>query len=230
MRHIHENIITVAVLLCILTSCKADSGSKIRPASAPNETFDKDASYALGMEMGSSLKSDEIYPNIDEFVQGLRDTLYNSQTRFSTEQSYEILNDAFSSLAEKRENLFLVENSKKPGVNVTRSGLQYEIIQEGIGSKPTASDTVRVHYQGSLINGTVFDSSYYRGDPIEFPLYGVISGWTEGLQLMSVGSIYRLIVPSSLGYGPQGIGSQIPPYSTLIFELELLDIIEEPRE
>jgi FKBP-type peptidyl-prolyl cis-trans isomerase FkpA len=224
MRHIHIIAATIVVLFCILTACKADKGSETVTKSASNETFSKDASYALGMEMGSSFKTDEIYPNIDEFVLGFRDSLYNSQTRFTTDQSYQILTDAFNALAEKRENLFLVEYSQRPGVKVTRSGLQYEVMQEGTGSKPTASDTVRVHYQGTLTNGSVFDSSYYRGEPIEFPLNGVISGWTEGLQLMSVGSVYRLIVPSNLGYGAQGTPS-IPPYATLIFEIELLDII-----
>jgi FKBP-type peptidyl-prolyl cis-trans isomerase len=224
MRHIHQIAVAVAVLLCILTSCNADNGDKTGTGPALAETFSKDASYALGMEIGSGLKSDEIYPNIDEFVQGLRDTLSDSQARFTIEQSYQILNEAFNSLSERRENTFLVENSKKPGINVTRSGLQYEIIREGTGSKPTALDTVKVHYQGSLTNGTVFDSSYSWGEPVEFPLNGVIPGWTEGLQLMEVGSVYRLIVPSNLAYGPQG-RPQIPPYSTLIFEIELLDII-----
>jgi FKBP-type peptidyl-prolyl cis-trans isomerase len=229
MRHIHEITLTVAVLLCILTSCNADKVAKTGTSSKQTETFDKDASYALGMEMGASFKSDEIYPNIDEFVLGFRDSLYNSQTRFTEDQSYQILTDAFSSLAEKRENLYLVESSKMPGITVTRSGLQYEVLQEGTGPRPTASDTVRVHYQGSLTNGTVFDSSYYQGEPVEFPLSNVISGWTEGLQLMRVGSVYRLIVPSNLAYGPQG-RPQIPPYATLIFEIELLEIIEEPGE
>jgi FKBP-type peptidyl-prolyl cis-trans isomerase len=124
------------------------------------------------------------------------------------------------------ENDFLAENSKKPGINVTGSGLQYEVIREGNGPKPAATDTVRVHYEGTLTDGTVFDSSYSRGEPIEFPLDGVIPGWTEGLQLMGEGAKYRLVIPSDLGYGPQGAGGQIPPYATLIFEVELLNIVQ----
>jgi len=119
---------------------------------------------------------------------------------------------------------FLAENSKKPGIVITPSGLQYEVITEASGPKPDATDTVRVHYRGTLTDGTVFDSSYDRGNPIEFPLNGVIPGWTEGVQLMSVGSKYKFYIPQELGYGPGGAGP-IPPYSVLIFEVELLDIL-----
>jgi FKBP-type peptidyl-prolyl cis-trans isomerase FklB len=127
----------------------------------------------------------------------------------------------------KAENTSLNKKKKKPGIHITDSGLQYEVRTEGNGPKHTASDTVRVHYEGSLTDGTVFDSSYSRGEPLELSLMGVIRGWTEGLQLMGVGSKYRLYIPSDMGYGPQGAGQQIPPYATLIFEIELLDIIHE---
>jgi FKBP-type peptidyl-prolyl cis-trans isomerase len=236
MRHIYRIVVTIAVLLCILAACKAGIGGKTRGDPPAAETFDKDSSYSLGMVMGSSLVIDGIYPNIDEFARGIRDTLYGSKTRFTAEESHEILNDAFNLLAERREahirdveNEFLAENSKKPGINITQSGLQYEVIREGTGAKPTIDDSVLVHYEGTFTNGIVFDSSYSRGEPIELPLFGVISGWTEALQLMGVGSIYRLIVPSNLAYGPQG-WQQIPPYSTLLFEIELLDIIQEKEE
>jgi FKBP-type peptidyl-prolyl cis-trans isomerase FklB len=149
------------------------------------------------------------------------------------EEAYQVFNEAFIALEKEREavsrqpeNDFLAENSNKPGVIVTESGLQYEVLVEGSGEKPTADSMVRAHYEGTLIDGTVFDSSYSEGEPIEFPLYGVISGWTEALQLMNVGSKYRLVIPSDLGYGPQGRGAKIPPYSTLIFDVELLDIIQ----
>jgi len=223
-------VILPAVLICIFVSCKAGGKSK---TSSPEETFSKEASYALGMNVGTSLKADNIYPNMEEFTQGIKDVLHDSKPRYTLEEAYQVFSEAFRSLAEKRdmenqqsENDFLAENSKKPGVNVTGSGLQYEVISEGYGPKPTAADTVKVHYQGALTDGTIFDSSYERGEPIEFPLNGVIPGWTEGLQLMSVGSKYRLIIPSNLGYGPEGAGQQIPPYSTLIFEVELLDIVQ----
>lgn len=119
---------------------------------------------------------------------------------------------------------FLEENLKKDGVTVTSSGLQYEILEDATGAKPSASDTVEVHYRGTLINGEEFDSSYKRGQTIEFPLSGVIAGWTEGVQLMSVGSKYRFYIPFHLAYGQNGAGGVIPPFATLIFDVELVSI------
>jgi FKBP-type peptidyl-prolyl cis-trans isomerase FkpA len=119
---------------------------------------------------------------------------------------------------------FLVDNGKKEGVQTTASGLQYKVIEPGSGAKPKATDTVNVHYSGKLINGKKFDSSYDRGEPISFPLNGVIAGWTEGLQLMPVGAKYELVIPAELGYGSRGAGGVIPPDATLIFEVELLGI------
>jgi FKBP-type peptidyl-prolyl cis-trans isomerase len=224
-------VIFIAVCICALSSCNGKG--KTGTGSSPEETISKDASYALGMNVGSSLKMDNLYPNEKEFMRGMRDVLADIEPRLTFEESYQILNEVYTSMAEKRdresrqtENEFLAENSKKPGVNITGSGLQYEVVQEGSGPKPTATDVVRVHYEGSLTNGTVFDSSYSRGEPIEFPLNGVIPGWTEGLQLMNTGSTYRLVIPSGLGYGSQGAGPQIPPYSTLIFEVELIGIVQ----
>lgn len=222
--------IPIVIFLCIFSGCNAKSKTATG-SSSHEETFDKGASYALGMNVGTNMKADNIYPDIEEFIQGIKDVLYDSEPRYTLEEAYNLFNEAYTLLAEKREaanrqaeNEFLAENSKKPGVNVTSSGLQYEVITEGSGPKPAAANTVRVHYEGSLTDGTVFDSSYSRGEPLEFPLSGVIPGWTEGLQLMNTGSTYRLFIPSDLGYGPQGTGG-IPPYSTLIFEVELIDII-----
>ena len=130
-----------------------------------------------------------------------------------------------SAKAKEEGEKFLAENAKREGVKTTASGLQYEVLEATLGQKPKATDSVRVHYEGTLIDGTVFDSSYKRGESIAFPLNGVIKGWTEGLQLMSVGSKWRLYIPYRLGYGEHGAGSSIPPYSTLIFDVELLDII-----
>ena len=132
------------------------------------------------------------------------------------------LNAAKNAKAEGEK--FLAENAKREGVKVTASGLQYEVLEPSLGQKPKATDTVRVHYEGTLIDGTVFDSSYRRGESITFPLNGVIKGWTEGLQLMPVGSKYKLYIPYQLGYGERGAGQQIPPYATLIFTVELLEI------
>lgn len=132
--------------------------------------------------------------------------------------------EAFKAI-EADNKAFLEENKKAKGVVVTESGLQYEVLTEGTGAKPTATSSVRVHYTGSLIDGTVFDSSVKRGTPAEFPVGGVIKGWTEALQLMTVGSKWRLTIPQELAYGERGAGASIPPFATLIFEVELLDIL-----
>jgi len=226
-------VIMVAAVLCAFLGCSADSKKKSGYSSSVDEVLDKGASYALGMNVGSNLKSDRLYPDLQEFAQGIRDIVNDAETRYTMDEAYNVFNEAFTALRERREEkskqaeqTFLEENGQKPGITVTESGLQYEVITEGEGPKPLASDTVRVHYKGTLLDGTVFDSSYEREEPIEFPLGGVIPGWTEGLQLMSVGSNYRLFIPSELGYGSQGARS-IPPYSTLIFEVELLDIIQQ---
>ena len=129
-----------------------------------------------------------------------------------------------SAHAKEEGEKFLAENAKRPEVKTTPSGLQYEVIEATLGQKPKATDTVRVHYEGTLIDGTVFDSSYKRGESITFPLNGVIAGWTEGLQLMSIGSKYKLFIPYQLGYGAAGAGGSIPPYAALIFTVELLGI------
>ncbi len=133
-----------------------------------------------------------------------------------------VLNAAKNAKADGEK--FLAENAKRPEVKTTASGLQYEVLESTIGQKPKATDTVRVHYEGTLIDGTVFDSSYKRGESITFGLNQVIKGWTEGLQLMSVGSKYKLYIPYELGYGAQGAGASIPPYAALIFTVELLGI------
>jgi FKBP-type peptidyl-prolyl cis-trans isomerase len=182
--------------------------------------------------MGTNFKGSDVYPDINEFIRGITDVLTDSDTRITLEEADMLIQQAFMDMNEKRaekekeaENAFLVENSKKPGIQITGSGLQYEVITEGNGRRPEAFDTVLVHYQGSLPDGTVFDSSYTMGEPAEISLQ-VMPGWAEGLQLMSVGSKYRLYIPSDLGYGSQPMG-QIPPYSTLIFEVELFDIIHQ---
>jgi len=133
-----------------------------------------------------------------------------------------VLNQSKQAKAKGEE--FLASNAKRPEVTTTPSGLQYEVITSTLGAKPKATDKVRVHYEGTLVDGTVFDSSYKRGEPITFGLNQVIKGWTEGLQLMPVGSKYKLYIPSDLGYGAQGAGSSIPPHSALIFTVELLGI------
>jgi len=221
MKYIFFAAITVVIFCTGLSGCnsKGKSGYK------SDGSFGKDPSYALGMNIGSSLKADNIYPDWNEFLQGMKDILYGNDARFTMENASQIFYEAYNANTEKVQSGFLEENKHKPGVITTESGLQYEVITQGDGPKPTAQDTVRVHYKGTLVNGNEFDSSYSRGQPAEFPLDGVIAGWTEGLQLMNTGSKYRLFIPSQLGYGPEGRGQQIPPDSTLIFEVELLEIV-----
>lgn len=220
-------------LLGLLAVFGCTEKEKTEAASASSgDSLDKDASYALGMDVAGSLKQTGFKPDYRSFAQGLEDAMEDRETRFSSEEVNMILQEAFSLAMEKRtetqrqaETDFLAENSKKEGITITGSGLQYEVISEGTGAKPDEDDMVRVNYEGTFIDGTVFDSSYSRGEPTEFPLNGVIPGWTEGIQLMREGAKYKFYIPSDLGYGPQGAGP-IPPYSPLVFEVELISIIE----
>jgi FKBP-type peptidyl-prolyl cis-trans isomerase len=215
-------VLTFLLVALIVWGCKNDKSD----SSVAEENFDKDASYALGMDFGSNIKAslemNGIYPNIDELMKGFKDSLTGANTRFDSNSAIDMIETAFYDIAIQKEVTFLAENSRKPGVRITPSGLQYEIINQTEGPKPSIDDIVTVHYEGRLIDGTVFDSSY-DGYPAEFPVGKVISGWTEGLQLMSIGSSFIFYVPSELGYGPSGYGP-IPPYAALIFTVELLDI------
>lgn len=189
-------------------------------------------SYGLGLSLGQQLKSSGVTElAYADLAAGIQDMLEGNPPRESFQEAQQVINQFFTELEEKASvaakaagEAFLAENAKRPGVKVTASGLQYEVLDATIGQKPKATDTVRVHYEGTLPDGTVFDSSYKRGEPISFPLNGVIAGWTEGLQLMSVGSKYKLFIPYHLGYGEHGAGASIPPYSALVFTVELLGI------
>jgi len=189
-----------------------------------------DVSYALGMLIGESAKGTSIDVDMDALIAGVKDSMGGGKTRFTEAQAGSMVQTAAQAAQDKKgaANLaagktFLEGNKKKAGVKTTASGLQYEVIKEGAGAKPKATDTVTVHYEGKLVSGKVFDSSIARGEPATFPLNGVIRGWTEGLQLMGVGAKYRFFIPSDLAYGQQGGGS-IGPNEVLIFEVELISI------
>lgn len=191
-------------------------------------------SYSLGVTAGAYyLKQGFDSIDIDAFTAGFKNAVKELDLQIPEEECNTILQDFFNKTAElKTEELkkegaeFLEENSKKEGVVTLPSGLQYVVMVEGTGATPGLTDKVKTHYHGTLIDGTVFDSSVDRGEPISFPVNGVIAGWTEALQLMKVGSKWRLFVPYDLAYGERGSGPQIGPYSALIFEVELLDIEE----
>ena len=189
-------------------------------------------SYALGLSMGQNLMGSGVEKlNYQDLAAGIEDVLTHAQPKISYQEAQQVLNTFFQELEQKIAGAakadgekFLAENAKREGVKVTESGLQYEILEPSLGQKPKATDTVRVHYEGTLIDGTVVDSSYKRGESISFPLNGVIKGWTEGLQLMSIGSKYKFFIPYQLAYGERGAGQSIPPYAALIFTVELLGI------
>ena len=192
-----------------------------------------EVSYALGLSIGQNFKASGIKAiTSEDFIAGLQDALAEREPQMTTERAREVINQLFMRLQQEESELNAAAGKEyqeimrhKSGVVTLPSGLQYEIIKEGKGAKPKATDKVRVHYHGTLINGVVFDSSVERGEPTEFPLNAVIPGWTEILQLMPVGSKWRVVIPSELAYGSRGAGDVIRPNMTLIFEIELLDIV-----
>lgn len=192
-----------------------------------------EVSYALGLSIGQNFKASGIKAiTSEDFIAGLQDALAEREPQMTNERAREVINQLFMRLQQEEAELNAAAGKEyqeimrhKSGVVTLPSGLQYEIIKEGTGAKPKATDKVRVHYHGTLINGVVFDSSVKRGEPAEFPLNAVIPGWTEILQLMPVGSKWRVVIPSELAYGSRGAGDVIRPNMTLIFEIELLDIV-----
>lgn len=198
-------------------------------------TTELKASYGVGMQMGQQIKEVFTGVSLAAAIAGIKDGFNGQAPRVEGEA----INAAFQEIqtrmaAENEANAathsqegeaFLAENAKRDGITVTESGLQYEVLTAGSGDKPSASSTVRTHYRGTLTNGEEFDSSYSRGEPTEFPVNGVIAGWTEALQLMEIGAKWKLYIPHQLAYGERGAGGAIGPYQALVFELELIAIL-----
>lgn len=229
-------VLAALVALCApgLAAAQDDAAG----TSAPNEEA---VSYILGFNLGNNLKSDPFEINVDRFIKGFRDALNGAEAEMTDEEMQEtMMLFQQQMLAQEKQRMeqassenaqegaaFLEENKQREGVTTTDSGLQYEVVEQGEGDKPSADDTVTVHYTGTLLDGTKFDSSRDRGQPATFPVNGVIPGWTEALQLMPVGSKWKLFIPSDLAYGPRGAGGVIGPNETLVFDVELMAIGEE---
>ncbi len=190
-------------------------------------------SYGLGMGIGQNLLSMGVKGmSVEDFVKGLIDVLEGNKTELTHSEAQKVVNEHFQKLAEEAYAVnklagekFLAENAKKEGVVVLPSGLQYEVLAEGNGKKPSATDRVQCHYEGTLIDGTIFDSSIKRGEPAVFGVNQVIRGWVEALQLMQEGAKWRLYIPYDMAYGEHGAGEMIPPYSALVFDVELIKVL-----
>lgn len=231
---LHRLAASVAVLSLVLAGCDnkaADSSDLKTPA--------QKASYGIGLSMGKNLSQEGMDDlNSQAVALGIEDALAKKDQRLTDEELMEAFGflqaraqermSALNDEAAKAGADFLVENAKRDGVQTTESGLQYEVVKKAEGAQPKVSDVVSVHYQGTLVDGSVFDSSIERGEPVEFPVGGVIPGWVEGLQLMKVGEKYKFYIPSELAYGAQSPTPAIPANSTLVFEVELLDIVGQP--
>lgn len=236
-----KKIVASAILIASFGAAMAQpkTAPKTLPVKQPVpvlKTLSDSASYAIGVSVANFYKQQGINKlNTTLVSKGINDILGNKKALLDDAACNNVMNTYMNKMqAEKSKpridsgTNFLAKNKTKPGVKTTASGLQYEVITEGTGEKPTAADSVTCHYKGTLLNGTVFDNSYDRGQPITFSLGGVIPGWTEGLQLMSVGSRYKLYVPYTLGYGAFDYGP-IPGGSLLIFEVELLNVIKKQQ-
>lgn len=220
-------IISTAFLGLAMTACqKKDVAIK---------TDEDKVSYAIGQEIGSGMKANGMKINVDVLAMSIREAMDGKESKMKPEEMQTAMMNMRKKMMEDQQKQaednkkigsdYLAKNKDKEGVKTTETGLQYEVITEGKGKKPSKEDVVKVHYKGTLIDGSEFDSSYKRNQPAEFPVGRVIPGWVEALQLMPVGSKWKLHIPSELAYGPQG-RPKIPPNSVLIFEVELLDIVK----
>jgi len=219
-------------LLCALMLSAFSLGASA--ADPKIETQAQKLGYAVGIQMGVSLQREGIEPDLDALYLGIRDAMEGKQPRISQDEARAALMAAHDEQEKKRGSMaaknkeagtkFLAENAKKPGVKTTASGLQYKVISSGKGKSPTLESTVTTHYTGKLIDGTVFDSSRERGQPATFPVKGVISGWTEALQMMKEGDHWEVFLPADLAYGERGAGQAIGPNATLVFDVELIKV------
>ena len=228
MKYLLTTLLSIAFLFSV---CHAQEKLELK------DQKDKE-SYSLGYQFGQNLKFQALDINLDVYASGIKDalggkepkmsqeeirtTISELQKRITAERQKELKEKGTKNLAESKK--FLAENQKKEGIKTLPSGLQYKVLTEGTGKTPKETDNVTVNYKGTLIDGTEFDSSYKRGQPASFQVNGVIKGWTEALQLMKEGAKWQLVIPPGLGYGERGAGSQIPPNSTLIFEVELISV------
>lgn len=228
-----------AVALCALVALAAcQQQSPPEPAAVALDTPEQRLSYGVALGLGRNMANDGMTIDVDAFAAGLRDALSGAEQKLSDEDiqaemvafqqridaEREANSQALGQANAAAATVFLTENGAREGVLTTPSGLQYEVLEAGAGASPGADDRVQVHYRGTLLDGTEFDSSYARGEPVVFGVGQVISGWTEALQLMQVGAKYKLFIPSDLAYGAGGAGDLIGPNAALIFEVELLDI------
>lgn len=228
-------VLMVMVTLLFFLACSAD-----KPAAKAPEltTFEQKISYVFGREIGQSFQEAPTKVDLDAFMRGIKDAMNKNPSLISAEEEEKAKMEFSAKMQEeqakrmaavaeknlKDEEGFLAKNTSEPGVVTTASGLQYQVVQEGAGAALKETDRVKVHYRGTLIDGTEFDSSYSRNEPAEFEVGGVIPGWTEGLQLMKVGGKYRLWIPSKLAYGARGAGRSIGPNTMLIFDVEPLEV------
>lgn len=234
-----KHLFIIPLVAVTLAACSQSGGS-----SADLKTNIDTVSYSIGFDMGKNLRQQKVDVNTAAYLAGLQRGLESDTAALTAEQMQTAVNAYIAAAGERQKAemekkgaemkekgaKFLAENKSKQGVVELPSGLQYKVIKEGNGPKPTASETVVINYKGTLIDGTEFDSSYKRGQPASFPVSGVIPGFTEALQLMKVGSKYEIYIPSNLAYGETGAGDVIPPHATLIFEIELLSIQPTPTQ
>jgi FKBP-type peptidyl-prolyl cis-trans isomerase FkpA len=229
-----QRILAVALVAGLAAACNKQESRGSTELNTDAQKF----GYAIGVDIGKSLSPVKDEVDIDALIAGLDETLAGKESRLNDEEREKIKSEVTRKLQQKQleertakaakakeaGEKFLAENGKREGVKTTESGLQYEILTEGSGATPKATDKVTVHYKGTLIDGTEFDSSYSRGQPVTFPLGNVIPGWTEGLQLVKTGGKAKLYIPSNLAYGERGAGAKIGPNEALIFEVELIAI------